>query len=320
MTRHNTDFKVVDLFCGAGGMSLGFILAGFRVVHAFDSWKPAIETYRANLGDHAMLAQTDAWWLRRESPARPGFPIRGFRSNRRPSCTNGGRHRYAPELLGAVGIALLDGRQDAGDFAHRLQHTRLDVGRQKRELSVAVMFATTLAVSGYHRWQAAKSREKISRRDEGGLLFLAIRLSGAALFAATLAYLINPELMHWAAMPLPPAVRWSGAVVGATAIVLLFWTLNALGANLTDTVVTRRHHTLITTGPYRWIRHPFYVEVLLLVLACSLLNWFMTLVGVAVFALLAIRSAIEERKLAERFGDEYLAYRAQTRRFLPRVW
>jgi protein-S-isoprenylcysteine O-methyltransferase Ste14 len=62
--------------------------------------------------------------------------------------------------------------------------------------------------------------------------------------------------------------------------------------------------------------------VLLLVLACFLLaaNWFMALAGFAVFALLAIRSPIEERKLAERFGDEYLAYRARTRRFLPRVW
>jgi protein-S-isoprenylcysteine O-methyltransferase Ste14 len=79
---------------------------------------------------------------------------------------------------------------------------------------------------------------------------------------------------------------------------------------------------LVTTGPYRWLRHPFYVGVLLLVLACFLLaaNWFMALAGFAVFALLAIRSPIEERKLAERFGDEYLAYRARTRRFLPRVW
>ena len=50
-------FDVVDLFCGAGGMSLGFALAGARVTEAFDSWKPAVETYRANLGNHATLAQ-----------------------------------------------------------------------------------------------------------------------------------------------------------------------------------------------------------------------------------------------------------------------
>ena len=41
--------KVVDLFAGCGGLSLGFENAGFQVVAAFDNWDPAIEVYRANL-------------------------------------------------------------------------------------------------------------------------------------------------------------------------------------------------------------------------------------------------------------------------------
>ena len=40
--------KAVDLFCGCGGMSLGFINAGFEIEWAFDSWEPAIRTYRKN--------------------------------------------------------------------------------------------------------------------------------------------------------------------------------------------------------------------------------------------------------------------------------
>ena len=44
--------SVIDLFCGAGGLSLGFIRAGFQAQAAFDHWQPAVETYRANLGDH----------------------------------------------------------------------------------------------------------------------------------------------------------------------------------------------------------------------------------------------------------------------------
>lgn len=43
--------KIVDLFCGAGGMSLGFSRAGFEVVHAFDNWNHAVSTYAANM-DH----------------------------------------------------------------------------------------------------------------------------------------------------------------------------------------------------------------------------------------------------------------------------
>ena len=41
-------FKVVDLFAGAGGLSMGFELAGFEVVAAYDWWQPAVECYRAN--------------------------------------------------------------------------------------------------------------------------------------------------------------------------------------------------------------------------------------------------------------------------------
>ncbi|MQB34731.1 DNA cytosine methyltransferase [Rhizobium rhizogenes] len=44
--------KVVELFCGAGGMSLGLKRAGFEVVAAYDTMRDAVETYRENLGDH----------------------------------------------------------------------------------------------------------------------------------------------------------------------------------------------------------------------------------------------------------------------------
>ena len=40
--------KVVDLFCGCGGLSLGFTMAGFDVVAAYDNWKIALDTYRLN--------------------------------------------------------------------------------------------------------------------------------------------------------------------------------------------------------------------------------------------------------------------------------
>ncbi|MGX5722832.1 DNA cytosine methyltransferase [Shinella zoogloeoides] len=44
--------RVVELFCGAGGMSLGLKQAGFKIVGAYDNMKAAVDTYRANLGDH----------------------------------------------------------------------------------------------------------------------------------------------------------------------------------------------------------------------------------------------------------------------------
>lgn len=40
--------RTVDLFCGCGGMSLGFQTAGFDIVAAYDNWKPAVNTYKKN--------------------------------------------------------------------------------------------------------------------------------------------------------------------------------------------------------------------------------------------------------------------------------
>ncbi len=52
----NSSFNVVDLFCGAGGLSLGFRMAGFNVAFASDNDARAIETYSKNVGGHAHVA------------------------------------------------------------------------------------------------------------------------------------------------------------------------------------------------------------------------------------------------------------------------
>ena len=43
--------RLIDLFSGCGGLSLGFQQAGFEIVAAYDNWQPAIDIYRANF-DH----------------------------------------------------------------------------------------------------------------------------------------------------------------------------------------------------------------------------------------------------------------------------
>ena len=45
------ELSLIDLFAGAGGMSLGFKRAGFTTVAAYDNWAPAVMTYRVNLGE-----------------------------------------------------------------------------------------------------------------------------------------------------------------------------------------------------------------------------------------------------------------------------
>ena len=91
--------------------------------------------------------------------------------------------------------------------------------------------------------------------------------------------------------------------------------------NITDTVVTRREHKLVTNGPYRWIRHPLYTFGSLFFLCLSLVsaNWLILLLVIPTFTILVQRTSIEEQALQERFGKEYLRYSARTGRFFPRL-
>ncbi|MBQ4411586.1 MAG: DNA (cytosine-5-)-methyltransferase [Candidatus Methanomethylophilus sp.] len=75
-------YKVVSLFSGAGGMDLGFIKAGFDVIWANDVIPEAIETYRANIGNHIVFG--DIRMISSDDiPDNPdvivgGFPCQGF--------------------------------------------------------------------------------------------------------------------------------------------------------------------------------------------------------------------------------------------------
>jgi DNA (cytosine-5)-methyltransferase 1 len=48
-------FRVIDLFAGCGGMSLGFQKAGFEISAAYENWRPAAETYKLNFPDHPVF-------------------------------------------------------------------------------------------------------------------------------------------------------------------------------------------------------------------------------------------------------------------------
>ena len=48
--------RVVDLFCGCGGLSLGFVKAGMEIVAAFDNWTDALAVYRNNFRHPAIRA------------------------------------------------------------------------------------------------------------------------------------------------------------------------------------------------------------------------------------------------------------------------
>jgi len=178
-----------------------------------------------------------------------------------------------------------------------------------------------LPIAAYHRLKSQATGEKLDRRQEGLFILLTLRPIGVASMLGVIAYMVNPAWMAWSSVPLLEPLRWTGVGVGVLAGGLLVWTLRSLGANLTDTVVTRTDHTLVTTGPYRWVRHPFYDAVVLCVVANSLIaaNWFLFLTGGLAFILMIVRTRTEETNLLARFGDSYRAYMERSGRFVPRI-
>ena len=182
-------------------------------------------------------------------------------------------------------------------------------------------FAIIMPAGIYHRVKSQASGESLDRRQEGLFVLATLRPLGIATWLGLIAYMINPAWMAWSAVSLPAWLRWLGMGVGAVAGSLLIWTMHTLGKNLTDTVVTRKDHTLVTRGPYCFVRHPFYCATILAVPAISTLaaNWFLLVIGVSALLVIVFRTNKEEENLIARFGDDYRSYMERTGRFFPRL-
>ncbi len=80
---------------------------------------------------------------------------------------------------------------------------------------------------------------------------------------------------------------------------------------------------MITTGPYRFVRHPGYTGVVLVVLGSGVVsgNWF----GLAAWTLLVClpllyRIHVEETALLATLGEEYRRYAVRHKRLIPLIW
>jgi protein-S-isoprenylcysteine O-methyltransferase Ste14 len=79
-------------------------------------------------------------------------------------------------------------------------------------------------------------------------------------------------------------------------------------------------HQLIETGPYRWVRHPIYASMLGMALATGFAwTWWPMFVAGIVFVLagIEVRVRAEDRLLAGRFQESFMAYRSRVRAYIP---
>jgi len=187
-------------------------------------------------------------------------------------------------------------------------------------IAAALVLFTSIGISGYFRRKADRDTgEKISRKVDGTALMTAIKIGGLFLWLTPLVYLINPNWMNWSKIGLPESIRWLGVGIGVLCIFGVYWLFSSIGSGITPTSATRKQHTLVTSGPYRWVRHPLYTVGSALFISFGMMadNWFIAALGILTFILMAIRTPKEEANLIEKFGDEYRVYMKTTGRFLP---
>ena len=101
------------------------------------------------------------------------------------------------------------------------------------------------------------------------------------------------------------------------------WAIAALGRAFRTTVEVDPGQAVVSTGPYRWVRHPSYSGLLLIVSGCGLAagNWLALAICIALpLAALLRRISVEEAELTRVLGDRYRAYQAKTRRLIPGLW
>jgi protein-S-isoprenylcysteine O-methyltransferase len=153
-------------------------------------------------------------------------------------------------------------------------------------------------------------------RDAGSIAVLLGSVAVGFVLATRLARLDD------GALPGPPqALLGIGLVVMWAGLGLRTWSILHMRGQFSAMVVLKPNHRLVTTGPYRYLRHPSYSGALLAALGfgVALGHWTSIVVLVATWAIgLAYRIRVEEAAMRDAFGAEYEAYSARTPRLVPK--
>jgi protein-S-isoprenylcysteine O-methyltransferase Ste14 len=116
-----------------------------------------------------------------------------------------------------------------------------------------------------------------------------------------------------------PALDWIGALLTVIGVAFAIWARYKLGRDWGSN--TKEYPTLVTTGPYAYVRHPINAGAILALFGSALTG---SIVAVAMFAgsiifcLLRIRR--EERAMSSIFPGKYPTYQTHTKRVIPFVW
>lgn len=140
------------------------------------------------------------------------------------------------------------------------------------------------------------------------------------LIAVVIAFnLTNHDVILWSRTL---AIGIIADIVTLMGLVIVLWARTILGGNWSSDTVLKENHELIQRGPYRYVRHPIYSGLLLMVLGAAIFYGRAT--GFAALAIFFItfwfRARQEEKLLTKQFPEAYPDYKARVKKFIPFVF
>jgi protein-S-isoprenylcysteine O-methyltransferase Ste14 len=149
-----------------------------------------------------------------------------------------------------------------------------------------------------------------------------ISLPGIGMFVLPIVFAFT-NWLSFANYQLPTWAGWTGVVLFAFMLWLLWRSHFDLGLNWTPTMQIMDDHALITSGVYQFIRHPMYAAHLIWGIAQPLLlhNWIAGFsMVITLIPGLLYRIPREEQIMLDHFGEQYHSYREKTYRIFPYIW
>jgi len=115
---------------------------------------------------------------------------------------------------------------------------------------------------------------------------------------------------------------WTGALITACGLSFSVWARNHLGSNWSQSVSVKKDHELITSGPYRIVRHPIYTGLLFAITGSAVAfgEWRGVLAVSMTFAILWYKLKLEEKWMGEQFGEQYKLYSKQVAGLVPFIF
>ena len=118
-----------------------------------------------------------------------------------------------------------------------------------------------------------------------------------------------------------PAIWFTvaGLLITIAGLAFAIWARVHLGKNWSGMPTIREEHTIIRTGPYRFVRHPIYSGLILALTGTAIgIGYFIIFCCVIlIFGLFVIKFRMEEKFLLEEFGEEYVRYKRDVKALIP---